>query len=414
MPVTYIPSESNRDREALQQLGQTFAQIAMAREQSKVQKEMLNLRQQELELAQAADQREAEKAAREAQASQAAGMAGIAELFMAAQADPSVRSMLMQVAPQTMMNPQVLGQQAAGALRGGAPPVGMGAAVRPQFDARQVPVEQAAAIADRVRGARTTEASIRQADAATEASRANTRAINLSIEHEEVLGPLRADALRADIAASGEAAATSRAQRQEIERRAAQLPIERARERQGQFAQFLQLSGGDAAWASRMAFGTNAPPAFEQIVAEEQSFIARVEQASSGDPALLRQMYDDRDRTRLSQSLGMAPEDQQWVDQNVERLGDPIQIFELAKDAVGQENSVISEADILPIASYLIARYPTFRLKPQDEGMIRSLFQRIRVQAAQPGAPPAAGAAAPPSTANNFGATTGMFGRPLP
>jgi hypothetical protein len=415
MAISFIPNEPNRDKESLQQLGETFARIAAAREEAKIQKERLKLQEQQMQLMQAQDAREAERAARDTQNAQAQGIAGRAELSLAAFADPSVRSMLMQVAPQTMVNPQAIGQVAAQASSGRAPaPQAMQQMARPNFDAQQVPVEQAAAIADRVRGFRTNEAGIRQADAAAESSRANTRATELAMEHERVLFPLRVQEAETGVAANREAIATSQAQRAEIERRAAQLPIERARERQGQFTQFLQLSGGDAAWASRMAYGTNEPPDFQQLVAEEQNFIARADQMSNGDPALLRNLYDDRDRTRLSQSLGMAPEDQQWVDGAVERLGDPIQIFEMAKDAVGQENSTISEPDIPIIASYLIARYPNFRLKPKDEGFVRSLFARLRVpQAPAAGAGAAPAAPAAPTAANNFGASQGMFGRPL-
>jgi hypothetical protein len=151
MPISYIPqAPESRGGGFGENLLATFMQSMLAEKQNQVQKEQLKLEQGRLELqrSQVSAQLEAEarEAARVAAQDQAAGAAGAFILAQLSAQSSGLQQSIQRHAPQTVLDPRVLMQQAASGIRGGAPAT---QALRP-FDTRHIPAAQAAALAQAI------------------------------------------------------------------------------------------------------------------------------------------------------------------------------------------------------------------------------------------------------------------------
>lgn len=334
MAISFIPNEPNRDKESLAQLSETFARIAMMREQNKARKEELNIRRSELSLRQEADAREASRFSQQQSADQGAQMAGIAQLVMASAADPSVRSMLMQVAPQTMVNPQAIGQTAVAGMRGQASPAA-GNIVRPQFDARQVPIGQAAALAEQVRGFRTNEADLRYRASQTTGQELSNEGQRL----DNSLHGQRQRLIEAQIAAQNANTAESQAAISNMDRTyRVQLRSEALRMADADNALFAELSQTiGVPEAARTAYGSNAPISRDALAEEYMRFLdetAGRAQTSEEFDSLLR----DRRRTAAAQRLGIGGNVQQAAEQALAQSdGDLTRAYALADETLDDD-----------------------------------------------------------------------------
>jgi hypothetical protein len=331
MPVTYIPNgDSQRGPDPAQMALMAFMQM----QQNKADKERLKIQQDTLAIQQQEAATRQAEAAQRAQAEQGRGMAGIAELVMASAADPSVRSMLMQVAPQTMVNPQAIGQTAVAGMRGQASPAA-GNIVRPQFDARQVPIGQAAALAEQVRGFRTNEADLRYRASQTTGQELSNEGQRL----DNSLHGQRQRLIEAQIAAQNANTAESQAAISNMDRTyRVQLRSEALHMADADNALFAELSQTiGVPEAARTAYGSNAPISRDALAEEYMRFLdetAGRAQTSEEFDSLLR----DRRRTAAAQRLGIGGNVQQAAEQALAQSdGDLTRAYALADETLDDD-----------------------------------------------------------------------------
>jgi hypothetical protein len=379
MPVTYIPAPQPREgsdsfSKAMEALLGAFVQ----REQNKIAKEQLQLQQQQLEMATL----EAKARAQERQGAGIAGQ-GIMQLLMA---DPQIAQMVQSQQPQTMVNPQAVAQQAVAGIRGQAAPTGsMQSMANATPDARMIPGNVAAEMAPRLQQFQQGQAELARTRSDTSRIETQTRREELAITQAEQLFPIQLqeaelslDERRSGIAANNEVIATQRATR-------LNLATQNAQEDRRLFTELTPTFG--PAYASIIAFGTPTPPSQEELTASALQRIGLLEEAARTQPdarAAYASLANERARTEVAQRIGMAPEDQNFIDQAISRLGFT-RTYEMAREAVGQEGSMIGEEELPVVAAYLKTQFRDFVIPPEDIGF----FRRWAASRATPPANPA-------------------------
>lgn len=382
------------------ELAQNLLRFFMQREELEQRKEAQKLQERQVKLRE-------EEAGREAEQQAAAQQAAQATLGLLAQNDPEASSLLAQMVPGARsaapFTPNAVTQPTLGQGPGLS-----GQTAQPvptQFDPSQVSGAQAQALVGQIQGLRESQSRVQASEAATEASRVQTRAATQAIEHRDALftdelRQLRASTRQAETGADLNEARIAALQREEA-RTVREFAANRATDQQRIFAQLAPILGPGE--SSRVVFGTSAPPSREELIAQEAQFITQATafaDAAEDPEAALTRLHEDRQRTQIAQRLGIPAQTQQALDAAVERSeGDPQAAYEFAKEATSAPGSIITEADLPLVASYLALRFPGFEIPQAERGFLRNLLDSLSV----PPEPSGSGVIRTPEGERQFG-----------